>query len=212
MAHHHFYRDEARDRAARVVREIESRTAVQVVVALRVRSDPGRAADYLFGFLTSLAVLVALVYLPISFSIESVPVDSTLAFAVGAILCARLPALRRLLTPRKAREDQVRRAACTAFVEHGLTRTKARLGLLVFVSLFERRVELLPDVGIDLQALGPDWTAAIRELQESIERGPDVDRFIAAFGALGPLLARVHPRGTGPVEELPDEIAEGGAG
>ncbi len=211
MAHHHFYRDEARERAAKAVREIEAKTAVQVVVALRARSDDGHAPDYLFGFLVSLAVLAALVYLPIPFSLEAVPIDATLAFIAGAFVCSRVAPLRRLLTSRERREAQVRRAASAAFWEHGLSRTRHRLALLVFVSLFERRVELILDTGVAPEALGEAWTAAAREIDASIAR-PDIDRFIAALGALGPILARAYPRGAGPVEELPDEIDdEGGA-
>jgi putative membrane protein len=209
MAHHHFYRDEARRRAAAAIREIEAVTAVQVVVALRPRVDDYRAADYLAGFAVALGVLSALLYLPVPFGVSSVPLDTLVGFVVGTLFCARFAPLRRLLTPRRRRAEATHRAASAAFLDHSLSKTRSRLGLLIFVGLFERCVEVLPDVGVDVAALGADWTQALAALRASLAGVPDVDEFIAALQRLKAPLARVHPRGASAVEELPDEIEDG---
>lgn len=208
MAQHHFYREEARQRAGKAVREIEAGTAVQLVVALRPRAGDYRAADYLAGFGAALAVLAVLLYLPTPFSVASVPLDTLAGFAAGSLLCSRLPFLRRLLTPKRGLAEATHRAACAAFVDHGIARTRSRLGVLIFVGMLERCVEVLPDVGLDLAALGTEWTQSIEALRASLAPDPDVDAFVSALLSLGPPLQRVHPRGVGPVEELPDELED----
>ncbi len=211
MAHHHFYREEARQKATAVIHEIEANTSVQVVVALRPQVGDYRAADYLAGFGLALGVLAALLYLPMPFGVDSVPLDTLVGFVVGAALCAHLPPLRRLLTARRRLAEATHRAACAAFLDHSLSKTRSRLGVLIFVGMFEHCVEVLPDVGIDVAALGASWTEAIAALRASIAGIPDIDDFIAALRRLGDPLQRVYPRGKGPVEELPDELPDEGA-
>jgi hypothetical protein len=41
-----------------------------------------------------------------------------------------------------------------------------------------------------------------------VARDRDVDAFVSALLSLGPPLQRVHPRGAGRVEELPDELED----
>jgi putative membrane protein len=208
VAHHHFYRDEARQRATAAIRQIEAATSVQVVVALRPRVDDYRAADYLAGLVLALAVLAALLYLPMPFSLSSVPLDTLVGFVIGAAACARLPPLRRVLTPRRLLAESTHRAACAAFLDHGLSKTRSRLAILVFVGMFERCVEVLPDVGIEEAALGAEWTQTLAALRASVAGTPDVDDFIAALRRMGPLLQHAYPRGKAPVEDLPDEMPD----
>jgi putative membrane protein len=208
MAHRHFYREEARRRATAAIQQIEAATSAQIVVALRPRVGDYRAADYLLGLVFALGVLSALLYLPMPFSPGSVPLDTVIGFVVGAALCAQIGPLRRLLTPRRRLTEATHRAACAAFLDHSLSKTRSRLGVLVFVGLFERCVEVLPDVGVDVAALGAEWTQALAALRASLTGVPDVDDFIAALQRLGIPLRRVHPRGAGSVEELPDEIED----
>ena len=58
----------------------------------------------------------------------------------------------------------MRTAARAAFVDQGISRTRGRTGILVFVSLFEREVEVVADVGVDPVLLGEDWTRAVAAL------------------------------------------------
>jgi putative membrane protein len=89
----------------------------------------------------------------------------------------------------------------------GVGRTRDRNGVLVFVSLFERRVGVVADVGIDPRAMGAAWTDAVGALEASLAAGADTERFLAALAALGPPLAAAMPHRDDDVNELPDEVA-----
>ncbi len=121
------------------------------------------------------------------------------------MLSAAAPPVRRLFTTARRIEDTVRAAARAAFYDNGVLRTRGRTGMLVYVSLFERRVELVPDVGIDQAALGAEWTEAKARLAVAVRR-TDVDTFLTTIAAMGPLLGRALPRADDDVNELPDEV------
>src|SRR5262247_4062785 len=83
------------------------------------------------------------------------------ALGIGHAL-ARIDAVRRVLLEPALVEARVAERARRAFAEHGLTRTRGRTGILIFVALFERRVVVLADEGIH-RALGPNesWTEVV---------------------------------------------------
>ncbi len=141
------------------------------------------------------------------FSIDWMPVDTLAAFALGSVASAFLPAVRRLLTSRSLMRKNVAVAARSAFVELGVSRTSGRSGMLVFVSMFERRVEVVPDIGIDTAVLGPAFADAVRALDASLRKGDRFQRFVLALRALGPILGHALPRRADDVNELPDELA-----
>ncbi|MGZ3461824.1 MAG: hypothetical protein ACXU86_25305, partial [Archangium sp.] len=95
-----FFDDAAKAQAAQEVKAIEARTAAEVVVAVRHASGQYRHTDYLVGFGLSLVTLVALLYLPPEFPLETFPVDVALSFVLGAGVSALLPGVRRRLDDR----------------------------------------------------------------------------------------------------------------
>ncbi len=207
MSEREFFTSDAKTKTAATIKEVEAETSAEVVVAVRHRAGDYRGADYLFGAILALLALVVLLFAPQSFAIETMPFDVILAFVVGAYLCSKLPVVARLVTTAKGRRVGLHQAACAAFVDLGIGRTRGRNGILVFASMLERTVEVVPDVGIDAKVLGEPWVKARAELETSLRPKPDLARFLSALRALGPALAPTMPHRPDDVNELPDEVA-----
>jgi putative membrane protein len=199
-----FFEDATKAKTAEVVKAIEARTAAEVVVSVHRTSGHYRHTDYLVGFVLSLVTLVAMLYVPQEFPLEYFPLDVALSFAVGTYASAALPGLRRRLTSRKLLEENVRRAARAAFMELGVGRTTARTGILVFVSAFERRLEVVADMGVDTAALGKEWEEALAKLSAAVADSSSPETFFEALSLLAPPLERLLPRSADDVNELPD--------
>ncbi len=197
----------AKAEVAAAIRDVETVTSAEVVVAVRPTSGHYRHTDYIVGFALSFATLLVFLFDSHEFSIDWMPVDTLAAFALGSVASAFVPPLRRLLTWPSLMQKNVATAARSAFVELGVTRTSGRSGMLVFVSMFERRVEIVSDIGIDTGVLGPAFTDAIRALDASLRKGDRFRRFVLALRALGPILGSALPRRADDVNELPDEIS-----
>jgi putative membrane protein len=195
----------AKAEVASAIREVESATSAEVVVAVRPRSGHYRHTDYLVGFASAFAALIVFLFDAHEFDIDWMPIDTLVAFVLGTVLCANAPPLRRALTSPKLMRSNVSTAARAAFVDLKIANTRARSGLLVFVSMFERRVEVVTDSGIDRAALGQSFADAVAALESALRRGPSFLRFTTALRSLGPILASALPRQADDVNELPDE-------
>jgi putative membrane protein len=195
----------AKAAVAQTIQEIERATSAEVVVAVRPASGHYRHTDYLVGFVLSFAALLVFLFDSHEFSIDWMPLDTVIAFALGTFLSASFPLLRRALTSRRLMRENVRTSARATFFELGIGKTSGRTGILVYVSMFEKAVEVVADMGIDRAVLGPAFTSAIAALDTAVARGTSLPRFTEALRALGPLLGKTMPRLAQDINELPDE-------
>src|SRR5216684_962609 len=188
---------------AQQVREIESNTDAEIVIVVRARSGPYRHADYLFGAVLAFAGLLFVLLSPFDFHTYWVPLDVALLFVLGAFVSSRSNLIRRLLTTKKFRAQAARTGAAAMFYEAGIANTHAENGLLIYLSLLERRLEVFADRGV-LKAVPPlKWNNAVYELKK-IARQPDPETLVKALRDVGNLLAEhLPPTGENP-NELPD--------
>lgn len=185
------------------VRGIEKATDVELVLVVRGRSADYRHADYLFAATLSFLGLLFLLYSPFEFHQYWVAIDVALLFVMGVFFSSRSNAIRRRLTTKHFRETAVRLRAAAMFYEAGIANTKAEMGLLVYLSLFERRLELIADRGV-LQGLPAlEWNQLLSELHE-IGGNPEPETLQAGLAKLGSLLAQHLPATGENPNELPD--------
>ncbi len=201
-----FFEGAARERVGEAVRAIELETSAEVVVAVRPSSGDYRHADYVAGLVVALALLCVFLYHPEPFDYDLLPLELAAAFGAAALASAHFGPLRRALTTKSRRAANVRRAAREAFYDLGVSRTRGRTGVLVYVSMLERAVEVVPDVGVEPKALEGPARLAAAALAGGFVRGPSLDRFVAALRRFGPALAPALPREEGDVNELGDEV------
>jgi putative membrane protein len=205
MSEGDFFSDVAKRATAQSVRNAEAATSAEVVVAVRKRSGNYGVLAYHFGLGAAAAVVLYLLAVPREYSVGAIVLDGALAFLLGALLAANFDTLLRALSLNQTLQHHVGTSARAAFFDLGISRTSGRSGVLIYVSLFERRALVLADIGIDVAALEPEWSTALRNLEQAVKR-----RDLAAFGkaveSLGPALGRAYPRRADDVNELPDEV------
>jgi len=193
------------DNVTRAVEVAEAKTAAEIVVAVHPQSGRYRDVDFLFGGLAALAGLVFIVFNPWTVHPPPLlPVEMVVLFAIGALGCSGCPPLRRLLTTRNRRQRQLREAAATMFVEEGVANTRARTGVLVYLSLFEQQVEVLADVGITNHVPPEAWSRCLFALKK-IGTAPDAARaLVDGIRQLGDVLSEDLPAGEDNPDELPN--------
>src|SRR5438874_6646222 len=201
---HAKYDQAASENIAAAVRDIEKATDAEVVIVVRGRSGSYRHADYLFGGLLAFAGLLFVLFSPFDFHTYWVPFDVALLFVAGVFVSSRSDTIRRLLTTNNFRTKAVRAGAAAMFYEAGIANTHAENGLLIYLSLLERKMEVIADRGI-LKAVPPlKWNHSVFELKEVAQKCEPRD-LIEALRNLGSILAE-HLPATG---ENPNELADG---
>lgn len=132
-------------------------------------------------------------------------VFAALKFTVALLILKWMP-LRIALTPAPTKHRRVRRRAVTVFKAAAQRRTEGRTGILIYLSMAERRAEIVADEAIlkvtDDQTWGEAMTALISEVRE----GRPGDGIVAAIQQVGEVLAEHFPRSATDTNEIPDKL------
>ena len=123
-------------------------------------------------------------------------------------LLASWPALARVLTPKSVLKRRVHEAALAQFEILGLTHTRDRTGILLYVSLAEHRAEVLADEGIYAKAPKEVWNEIVGLLVAGLKAGDPGSGFVRAVERTGGILAACLPPRDDDANELPDGLTE----
>ena len=195
-----------------LVARIEARTGVQIATAITGKSDvyaelPWKAFA-LGASLAAFVVVVADARAP-----QWTTAYSALLHAAAILLSAGAAALLAIFVPpfarlflREAHSDvEVRHYAESLFLRHALFGTRRRTAVLIFISLFERRIEILADTGVAGRVTEVDWHGIIARMTPRLrERRPFHALEDALTAAESLLVSRGFAATPGDTNELPD--------
>lgn len=101
--------------------------------------------------------------------------------------------LRVLLVPRRVKQMRASRMARREFGARVLSRKEHRSGVLLFVSLGERYVEIIASPEVHDQLDPVTWDPIVAAFIAAVGAGRTADGVVAAIEACGALLASNHP-------------------
>ena len=106
----------------------------------------------------------------------------------------------------------VRQRALTQFGKLRVWDTEQNNGVLIYLLLAERAIEIVADRGIDRHITPPQWQAMLAHMREAFRQGRFEDGLNQAVDEISAHLAQHFPRpaGQGDVNELPDAPMVGG--
>lgn len=215
-----------RDNISAAVHAAEQLSAGEIVTIMTERSDSYADVALAWAALTAFTALTVLslfphFYLPLVDRVmghwghEWTPravlvLAAMVAMAkfLGMLVLQLWAPLKWLLVPRHIKAARVRGRAITCFKVGAERRTSGRTGVLIYVSLAERRAEIVADSAIAAKVSTEVWGHAMAALLAGMRAGRAGDGLVAAVGQVGDVLALHFPRADDDVNELPDRLIE----
>ena len=131
-----------------------------------------------------------------------------LIFIVLTVLLLSVPGLHLMLVPTRVKHAQAGRMARAQFYGQGVQLTAHHSGVLFFVSLAERYVEIVADKGIHEKLGQAHWQRIVDAFVARVRQGRVVDGFVEAIGACGAAMAEHYPPDPDDTSELSDGLIE----
>lgn len=201
-----FFSDADKELIRRAVADAESRSTGEIATMVVPESDRYREAEQLGALLvTGLVAVIAAVVLHHVTIWTYIPLVCLLFFPILGLF-RRFPRLKLSFVGPRRQAEAVRDRALRAFYEKGLYRTREETGILVFISLLERKVWILGDRGINGKIPAGSWQSLADELAAGIRSDRAVDALCRVVAACGSELANHFPRRADDRNELSDEI------
>jgi putative membrane protein len=194
-----FLNQEEQQRITQCVHEAEKKTSGEIVPMVMSSSH-----DYPLASLTGasfIALPVSLLLTRLLGGLFWLGPDSMWLFLAlfcalftGAhLLISRLAPLKRLFLSPQRVEEEVKEAATTAFFTEELYRTKAENGILLYISVFERRVWVLADRGINDKIPQQQWQGIVDLVTAGIRDHRQCEAICEAIEQIGDILADFFP-------------------
>jgi len=188
------------------IREAERRTVGEVTVVVLGRSDRHPGADWLaavFVLLLGSALLAG--FLP--WERPALLLACQVLLGGVGFACARvLPDFKRRFVSESRATEMANEQALQEFYSQGLHRTEAATGVLLFVSLLERRAVVLGDTGIDAKVGAEHWKHTTEAVLKGLRAGSLRQGLEDGLRSCADVLAEHFPWVEGDRNELPDHV------
>ena len=188
------------------IRAAEAKTSGEIYVVVAHSADEFRLVPVLWAALFAL-VLPWILHLTTAFSVTLILSFQVVGFLAAAMLLS-LPQLRMHIVPAALAEDAAHRAALAQFMAHGIHLTAARTGVLIYVCMTPRRIEIIADSGIHAKVPPDTWDRTVALIASEARAGQLRDGLTAAIRTTGTLLAQHFPREKNDRNELSNRVVE----
>ena len=188
------------------VASLESKTDAELVLLVCNRSDSYLYIPALWAALVALLSGACLLAFPVWITPSEVVLVQLVIFLLLAGVF-RFEIVLSKIIPKKAKTWRCANFCRRQFLEQNLHVTKGRNGILLFVSLQERYVEVLGDLGVVSAAPEGMWQAIVQECSKHLKKGDLFSCFQDAVNAIARDIAPSIPL-TEAKNELPNHVIE----
>jgi len=198
--------DAERAELSTAIAAAEERTTGEVAIVVLGRSDRHPGAEWLAGAIAMLLGSALLAgWLPWDRPVWFFACQALLG-AAGFLSARWLPGFKRAFISEDRADEMVREQALQEFYAHDLHRTRDATGVLLFVSLLERRVVVLGDTGIDAKLDASYWEATTAAILAGLKNGSLARGLSEGLGRCADVLAEHFPRGEDDRNEVHNHV------
>lgn len=205
---------------ADTVAEAEKKTTGEIALAVVYQSDSYAFVELFIAFCAAFLsfFILFLCSAPIWNLLERTvwfpsPTQLTAVIGGGAAtvvfivyLLVNIPAIDRLIIPNTLKNRRVYARALQHFVESGVYRTTEHSGVLIFVSVLERKVFVIADSGVAAKVAQTEWDGICKIMTGGLKEHQAAHAFISAVKECGKILQEHFPNKAENPNELPDGL------
>lgn len=208
----------AQDKITAAVAEAEKKVNVEIVPVFMLSSD-----DYVEAKLRGALVMAAftaiciLVYDHLMGWYQLFLLNNDWLFVItialggmlGYFLFGLVSPLKKWMISKTRMQQRSSAMAERVFGEYKLFETKHRNGVLIFVSLFEHKIEIVPDKGLKERIADDEWKKVIEEMKPSLRTKKFDEAFVLSISKITEVMLtnKMGRDGDAP-NELPDHLRE----
>jgi putative membrane protein len=202
------FTDADRQKITAAIHAAEQNTSGEFVAVVARASDHYIAGALLWAGGLALLLPGVLLFLPLQLRFVHIYQLHILLFIGLSLLFEFVPSLHMALVPRPVKHHRASQLAHAQFFEQGVHLTREHSGVLFFVSLAERYVEVVADKGIHEKMGEAHWRQVVDTFLKNVGQGAVTEGFVAAITACGAAMAEHYPAKSGDSDELSDGLIE----
>ena len=198
-----------KDRAIikKLIQDAEKKSDSEMVPMIVLRSDNYPAAHFRGAIIVSFLFSLALYFSPLSIINPIYFLWIQIPGLLLGYFLANISFVARLLITKQEIESEVTQRAIEAFFEHNLHTTNQHNGVLIFISILERKIKIITDVGVKDKIEQKIWDEVICDFTKNVNHDGFIEALKNTITATSNILENYFPA-TGKLKrnELRDDI------
>lgn len=204
-----FLPESDKEKITNAVKKVETITSGEIVPMVVSSSYHYPVSNIIGAFILSMIISLAMVFITGNEDLWLFLAVFIALFTLFHWLIRFALPLKRMFITESEINEEVEEAAITAFYRNGLSETRDKTGVLIFISVFERKVRVLADSGINEKVPQDTWQRIVDMIVEGIKRGEQGEYIVKAVLETGEILKTHFPVREGDKDELDNLIVEG---
>jgi len=201
-----FFNRDFQTRLYDTIAEIESESLIEIVVIVKAQSDRYADRPVWAGLIFSALVFTFLMFSHLVFGDFLFYVLTIVSFLVGYTLSMQIKSLFRKLVGKKRMEKAVEKAARATFQKGGLRHTERKVGTLIYCSLFEQKVYILPDRGAEESLPIEEWQKLSQKLNAIFAEPNPSESLLNVLAESKAVFNQFIPPVLNDINELPNNL------
>lgn len=200
------YSEEFKTYVYEVIEEIEKNSVVEIVTMIKPKSDNYRDISFATGAILLFISYTYFMFAPTIFNVYWIYFMTLSLFIFGFLMVEVVRPLKRLFARSKRLNKQVELNARAIFQKGGLHHTSKKAGILVYMSLFEKKSFIIADKGAK-KALPSEVWKSIEENFQNAFKAPDFNAsLIQNLKNCKDIFSKYLPATENDINELPDNL------
>ncbi len=189
-----------------LIKEIENSSLVEIVVISKPKSYHYND-NYLWASFGVMAVAFTfMMFAPIIINMYLIYIYTMLSFIGTYLLLHIFPFLGRLFISKSKMARNVDIYGRAIFQKAGIRYTQERIGVLFYISYFEKMVYVIPDRGAFMRLPEDLWAQISKDMNSIFHSAFPASAFLKKLEGLKEIFAKYIPPIENDINELPDKI------
>lgn len=198
---------ETKQKIEEAVFEVEKKTSSELVAVVTQKSGDYLYIALLITSVIALLVPFGLLFLAPELEAKSVYEIQLLSF-MFLLLLLNVPSVLSVFLPKKLLVKAAKLKAYETFRILGLQKTSHYQAVMIFVSLYEKYIEIIADSAISSKIDNALWQSTIDTFLANVQNDKLEEGYIQAINEIGAILVEYFPIETHDKNELSDRLIE----
>lgn len=200
------FNDDFKSKLYETIEDIENNSLVEIVAVVKSNSGKYRDVSLWFASLAMFLTYTYFMFSPIVYNVYLIYFGTIFSFVLTYLLIELLKPFKRFLTKKKRLIRNTDIYARAVFQKGGIRFTNEKIGVLFYVSLFERRVKIIADRGAFTLVPNDFWWQFKNNFNSIFENDNPADAFISELKKTKAIFAEYILPIENDINELPDDL------
>jgi putative membrane protein len=200
------FNEDFKTRLYSTIKDIENNSLVEIVVLIKQQSGKYRDIALWAGVIFSFTLYTFFMFSPFSFDVFIIYAFTILSFFAVFSLFSASPIIESKFIKQKRKNKNVEIAGRAIFQKAGIRFTSERIGMLIYFSLFEQRVYILPDRGTKNAIPADDWAKMEKDFNSVFASQNIAEAILELLAKYKGIFTQFLPPIENDVNELPDNM------